>query len=227
MTLLTATLRWHPPASIADAKTEQLRLAERVIVRDDFAEITTIAGVDMALDPERKLGVAGIIVYRYPALTEVTRVFAAAPLTFPYVPGLLSYREIPVLLATFAKLPTLPDLLVCDGQGIAHPRGIGIASHLGLFLDRPTIGCAKSILVGTHDALPDCVGATAPLRYRERDVGVALRTKLRCHPIYISPGHRISHATALNMVQQCCDGYRIPKPTREADRYVAECKKLV
>lgn len=208
-----------------ELRAEQMQLARRLVIADDFEPIRTIAGADLAIDPATQTGFAGVIVYRYPELQELTRVWAQAPLALPYIPGLLSYREGPVLQQAFARLDELPDLILFDGQGIAHPRGVGLASHLGLLLDRPTIGCAKSRLVGDFEPPAPTAGSQSPLHYHDRMVGMVLRTRDGVQPLFISPGHRISTATAVSMVAQCCDGRRLPKPTREADRWVAELKR--
>ncbi len=190
-----------------------------------------IAGADLAVDASRGLGVAGVIVYRVEpsgptlSLREVERTWATGPLTFPYVPGLLSFRETPVLLRAFEKLRTEPDLILCDGQGIAHPRGLGIASHLGLLLDRPTIGCAKSLLVGSYDEPAKAAGSRSPLRLDRRVIGAVVRTRSNVRPLFVSPGHRITLEESIDIVLACCDGYRLPKPTREADHYVAALKR--
>lgn len=213
------------PRTIDAAIAEQTALANNVVLIDDCAPIRHIAGADIAIDVAHQRGIAGVIVYRYPELIEVERVFATAPLTFPYVPGLLSYREGPALLAAFATLRQSPDVVLFDGQGIAHPRGLGLASHMGLLLDIPSIGCAKSRLVGTHDSPDPSAGHHVPLLYLNRRVSAVLRTRDRVRPVYISPGHRLSINTAIDIVLHCCDGRRIPKPTREADQYVAAVKQ--
>lgn len=213
------------PRRFDELRAEQALLAQRLVIADDFAPIRTIAGADLAIDPATHTGFAGVIVYRYPELQEFTRVWAQAPLTLPYIPGLLSYREGPVLQQAFAQLDELPDVILFDGQGIAHPRGVGLASHMGLLLDRPTIGCAKSRLVGDFEPPAPTAGSQSPLQYHDRMVGAVLRTRDGVQPLFISPGHRISTATAVHIVAQCGDGRRLPKPTREADRWVAELKR--
>jgi deoxyribonuclease V len=154
----------------------------------------------------------------------VERVHAEVRLEFPYVPGLLSFREIPALLAALEKLRRMPDLLFCDGQGYAHPRRMGLASHLGIVLDRPTIGCAKSILIGTHGSLREERGARAALLEGQEVIGAAFCTRDGVKPIYVSQGHRVSLETGLRLALSVCDGTRIPRPTREADHYVSALK---
>lgn len=212
------------PAGIRprDAVVLQRELASRVEPRNRFRALRTVAGADVALDPKRKLGFAVAAVFRLPGLEEVERAHAEGPLEFPYVPGLLSFREGPLLLAAFAKLARLPDLLIFDGQGIAHPRRIGLAAHLGVALDRPAIGAAKSRLCGTHAEPGRERGAMAPLFDGGDVIGAVLRTRAAVRPIYVSIGHRVDLATAVELVLACGDGYRMPKPTRLADRYVGE-----
>jgi deoxyribonuclease V len=203
----------------------QENLRERVEREDRFEALQFVAGADLAFDPATDLAFAGVIVYEFPQLREVERRMARRRLRFPYVPGLLSFREGPVLLAAFEQLRTKPDLILVDGHGIAHPRRFGIACHLGLLLDAPTIGCAKSILVG--EALEPGVraGSTAPLVDKNETVGAVLRTRDRVKPIYVTTGHRVSLESAVQIVARCLDGFRIPKPTREADHFVRDLRR--
>ena len=188
-------------------------------------KIKTIAGLDCAFDREGGHGYAGVVVYEYPSMTEVRRVGRRSPLTFPYVPGLLSFREVPLLLAALDKLDTWPDLFMLDGHGLAHPRRFGIACHLGLLIDRPTIGCAKSRLVGDHREPGQRPGSHVPLTHHDEVVGRVLRTKRGCKPVFVSAGHRISLEAAVDVVKNCVKTYRIPQPTRGADMFVAKLKK--
>ena len=168
------------------------------------------------------MGVAGIVVYRYPALEEASRVAVEHPVRFPYIPGLLSFRELPLILAGMASLPTLPDVLLVDGQGIAHPRRLGIASHLGVLLERPTIGCAKRVLVGTAREPGQARGAVSELRDGSEIIGALVRTRPGVRPLVVSIGHRVDLASAIEIVLSCCDGLRIPTPLRDADRLVRQ-----
>ncbi len=202
----------------------QERLRGRVVEEDSFREIRTVAGADLAFDPETGMAFAGVIVYRFPELFEVERKSAQSILRFPYVPGLLSFREIPMLVRAFRRLRTEPDVILIDGHGRAHPRRFGIACHVGVLFDKPAIGCGKSLLVGEHRGPGARRGSIAPLWHRGECVGVALRTRDNVKPIYVTVGHRISLNTAVKVIKRCLDGFRIPKPTREADHYVRELR---
>jgi len=215
--------RWNLTPQEAMRLQETLR--ERVEREDRFGTLQFVAGADLAFDPETNLAFAGVIVYQFPQLREVERRMARRTLRFPYVPGLLSFRESPVLLAAFEQLRTEPDLILVDGHGIAHPRRFGIACHLGLLLDRPAIGCAKSILVGEAAEPGVRAGSTAPLVDKGETVGIVLRTRDRVKPIYVTTGHRVSLESAVRIARQCLDGFRIPKPTREADHFVRDLRR--
>lgn len=208
-----------------EAVREQERLRDRVILEDRFGRVRFVAGADLAFDPASETASAGVIVYRFPELTEVERRMARRKLGFPYIPGLLSFRETPVLIAAFARLRTTPDLILIDAHGRAHPRLFGMACHIGVLFDIPTIGCAKSLLVGEHDEPGRKAGSVAPLVFRGERVGTVLRTRGGVKPIYVTPGHRVSVETSVGLVWQCLDGLRIPKPTRQADRYVRELRR--
>lgn len=198
----------------------QERMRERVVLEDKFEPIRTVAGADLAFDPKTDTAFAGVIVYRFPDLEEIERRMARRKLRFPYVPGLLSFRESPVLLAAFARLSNEPDLILIDGHGRAHPRLFGIACHIGVLFDKPTIGCAKSLLVGEYEEPGLRAGSLSQLKYGGERVGVVLRTRDNVKPIFVTQGHRISLDSAVRLVRSCADGFRIPKPTREADHYV-------
>lgn len=175
--------------------------------------IHTIAGVDASY---RDLARAAVVVFSYPELEVVDSAVGAVETTFPYVPGLLSFREAPAVLAAMEKLRVRPDLLMFDGQGIAHPRRFGIAAHLGLYLDMPSIGCAKSRLTGSYEEPGPRPGDSSPLTYRGEVIGTVLRTKPRTNPLFISVGYRITLPAAVEMVKRCLRGYRLPEPTRAA-----------
>jgi deoxyribonuclease V len=204
----------------------QLRLRSRFEPFDRLSHVQRVAGADVALDLRRNVAIAGVIVYLFPQMTELERVWAARPLTFPYVPGLLSFREIPVLLRAFAKLNHSPDLIFYDGHGYAHPRRFGIASHLGVVLDCPAVGCAKSILVGVPEEPGQRPGAWAPLIDDGETIAAVLRTREGTKPVYISQGHRVSLKSAVAFARAVMDGFRIPRPTREADHFVGQVKRM-
>jgi len=215
--------RWN--LTPREAMREQVHLRERVLLTDDFKAVRRVAGADLAFDPVTDTAFAGVIVYRFPEMQEVERRMARRKLRFPYVPGLLSFREGPVLLAAFARLRAQPDLILIDGHGRAHPRLFGIACHIGVLLDKPTVGCAKSLLVGEHEEPSAKAGSTTPLWFRGERVGEVLRARDNVKPIYVTTGHRVSLDSAVQLVKQCCDGYRIPRPTREADHYARELRR--
>ncbi len=195
----------------------QRELASKVIREDRLGEVKVIAGIDISANDRTGLARAAIVALAYPSLEVLERIRHEEPLRFPYIPGLLSFREAPSILAGFQKLRHTPDLLMVDGQGIAHPRRIGIASHLGVLLDLPSIGCAKSILNGhLRGELGQEVGARVPLTADGETLGVALRSKTRTNPLIVSIGHRVSLETASDYVLKCCRGYRLPEPTRQA-----------
>jgi deoxyribonuclease V len=203
----------------------QCELRERVEVQDRLGTLRYVAGADLAFDPETNLAFAGVIVYELSTLEEVERRMARRKLGFAYVPGLLSFRESPVLLAAFERLRVEPDVILIDGHGIAHPRRFGIACHLGILLDKPAIGCAKSILVGEATEPGINAGSTGALVDKGEKVGVVLRTRDKVRPIYVTTGHRVSLESAVRIVTQCLDGFRLPKPTREADHYVRDLRR--
>ena len=206
--------RWD--VSVAEAKQIQRGLADRVVREGCLDAVELIAGVDISGANSDGMSRGAAVVLRYPSMAVVERSVVTMKVKFPYVPGLLSFREIPLILAACRKLSVVPDLFIADAQGIAHPRRLGLASHLGLVLDVPTIGCAKSILCGTHEYLGEERGDRVSLIDNEEIVGAALRTKRRVKPVYVSIGHRIDLDEACRWVLECCRGYRLPEPTRLA-----------
>ena len=245
--------RWD--VTPAEARRIQEDLRTYWIGEDAFGEIRTVAGLDAAFvlvesqalrkgrgkplpykatswaalrKANRAIGC--VVMYRFPEMEEIERTYAVLPLEFPYVPGLLSFREIPVLLQALRKLQALPDLLFCDGQGYAHPRRLGLASHLGVVLDRPSIGCAKSLLIGAHKPLPAKAGSWTPLldeKAGNERIGAVLRTRNGVRPIYVSQGHRVSLESAIRLTLAVTDGFRIPRPTRDADHFAGELKRKI
>jgi len=204
----------------------QAELRGRLILAWDDRTVTTIGGVDVGLVGDEAR--AAIVVLRFPELTPIESVTANTAVTFPYIPGLLAFREGPAVLAAWEQLQTKPNLILFDGQGIAHPRGVGIASHIGLWLERPTIGVAKSRLYGRHAEPGPHRGDTAELydqRDRNRIIGAVIRSKDNVNPLYISPGHLMDVPHAIKFVLQCVTRYRLPEPTRWAHK-VAGGEKL-
>jgi deoxyribonuclease V len=202
--------------STLEARSIQEKLASLVSRECKVSNPLLIAGVDISVNRFNKTGRGAVVILSYPSLEIVETSVVTDAVTFPYVPGLLSFREAPLLLAAFEKIKNIPDLVVVDGQGIAHPRRIGIASHLGLFLNIPTIGCAKSRLCGEHDMPGIKAGSYTELIDGGEVIGVVLRTRDGIKPVYVSIGHMIDLPSAIHWVEACCRGYRLPEPTRLA-----------
>ena len=198
------------------AKQLQTELRAQVTQEDDLDSIVKVAGVDVGFESGNTVARAAIAVLHYPELTTLETKVARRKVYFPYVPGYLSFREIPSILAALAKVKHLPDLILCDGQGYAHPRRFGLACHLGVITHIPTIGVAKSRLVGTHDEVPNRKGAWKPLLDNGETIGAALRTRQGTKPLYVSVGHRVGLTTAVKIVLACCPKYRLPETTRVA-----------
>ncbi|MDD5328633.1 MAG: deoxyribonuclease V [Sulfuricella sp.] len=196
----------------------QKLLSGEVAREDLLGPVRHVAGVDVGFEQGGAVTRAAVAVLGFPSLDLVEHAVFRAPTRFPYVPGLLSFREIPAVLQALAQLTVIPDLLLCDGQGIAHPRRIGIASHLGLLCDIPAIGVAKTRLVGEHGPVPELRGEWVPLLDKGEGIGAVLRTRIGVKPLYISIGHRVGLETALGYVMACLTRYRLPETTRWAHR---------
>ncbi|MGM3176290.1 deoxyribonuclease V [Dickeya lacustris] len=201
-----------------------LRAAQRenaaLVVRHDdlpFVQPTLIAGADVGFEQQGAITRAALTVLTYPSLQLVEYQIARIPTCMPYIPGLLSFREYPALLAAWAQLQHKPELLFVDGHGVSHPRRLGVASHFGLLVNVPTIGVAKRRLCGQFAPLASAVGSRQPLLDKDEQIGWVWRSKARCNPLFISGGHRISSDSALEWVMRCMNGYRLPEPTRWAD----------
>lgn len=209
------------PTSIAEATAVQQRLRGQVVLQPPpgFAP-RLVAGLDVSMDRDADECVAGVVVLSLPTLEIVDQATAVAPVPMPYVPGFLAFRELPAVAAALDRLATRPDVLVFDGQGIAHPRRFGIACYGGLLFDLPALGCAKSILVGTHAPLGPERFARAPLVHRGETVGVAIRLRERTLPVFVSPGHLLDLETAVQVVTSVSAGFREPETTRRAHRLV-------
>jgi len=205
---------WDLP--VKEAETLQARLAKQVVARTTFKRnaIKTVAGVDVGF--EGGVARAAAVVLSFPDLEPLDFSLGEAPVTFPYVPGLLAFREGPAVLAALARLATWPDLFLFDAQGIAHPRRLGLAAHLGVVLDSPSIGCAKSRLVGSHDEPGKAMGDWVYLYSDKQVIGVVVRTKVGAQPLYLSVGHRVDLEAARDLVLRCVKGHRLPEPTRLA-----------
>jgi deoxyribonuclease V len=201
-----------------EARAKQRELAGEIVLEDRFDEIRFVAGVDMAINENNGMARAAVVLFSFPDLVVLEKHVYEEPLRMDYIPGLLSFREMPSLLGALAQLKQQPDLVMADGQGIAHPRRLGIAAHLGLWIDKPSIGCAKSILVGTHEPVGEAVGDWSPLIYKHDVIGAALRTRIKVKPMYISQGHKISLESSIKYVLACGRGYRLPETTRLADK---------
>jgi len=212
--------RLHPwNLSPKEAVSLQRRLAAHLVHRWDGRDVTTVAGIDVSVRGGRSR--AAVVLLSFPGLEWIESTTAEAPTSFPYVPSLLTFREAPVVLDAWSKLSHTPDLVLFDGQGIAHPRRIGLAAHLGLWLDLPTIGCAKSRLYGHHAEPGSTKGDRTPLldeHEPDSAIGSVLRTRTNVKPLFISPGHRIDVDRATGFVLRCCTRYRLPEPTRWAHR---------
>lgn len=218
-------LRHQHPWNVSprEAIAIQNRLRREVITRDDLpAEMRRVAGVDVGFENQGSVTRAAVAVLSHPDLALVEFRLARLPTAFPYVPGLLSFREVPAILAALEGLELLPDLLLVDGQGLAHPRRFGIACHLGVLTGLPAIGVGKTRLTGSHAELPPHRGARVALLDREEEIGAVLRSRAGVRPLYISIGHRISLATSVDWVMRCTTRYRLPETTRWAHRLASD-----
>ena len=221
---------WLFPPTLKDATQLQRELAARVVAEDDFGAIEVVGGTDISCRPRDRSAIVhgAVVTLGWPGL-EVRETAECSLLPrFPYVPGYLSFRESPSLVQAFAQLTRPPDLLFVDGQGFSHPRGFGIACHVGVLLDVPTIGVAKSLLVGAPAGpLGPLAGDRVPVVWKDRRIGMALRTKARCKPLFVSVGHRIALESAVEQVLRATRGYRMPEPTRQAHRAASELRRRV
>lgn len=218
------------PLNLSEAKALQQRLARQVVTEDRLGEVNLVAGTDVGFEDKGRTTRAAVAVLSFPELELLEYRISRCPTRFPYVPGYLSFRECPPLLDALQQLSIKPDLLLCDGQGIAHPRRFGIACHIGVLTGIPSIGVAKSRLIGTHDEVEEEAGSWQPLQDQGEVIGAVLRSRRNVKPIYISPGHNISLSSAINYVLDCLTAYRLPETTRWADgiasRRPAFMKKL-
>lgn len=204
----------------------QAGLRKRIILKNSLNILKNllVAGADVSYDKKNDMHYAGVIVFDLLTMEAIEEVTASGKVRFPYIPGLLSFREAPILLKAFSKVKRGPDVIILDAQGIAHPRGVGLASHIGILLNKPTIGCAKKRLIGSHNEVREAAGCHTNLSIDGKAVGVVLRTKKKVRPVFISPGHKIDLATSVDIILKCCRGYRIPEPTRQAHNLVSKIK---
>jgi deoxyribonuclease V len=214
---------WRP--DYKEALNIQRRLKEKLISDVRLDRLELLAGADVSYSKTDRMMFAGVLVFTYPTLKLVEKSCAVLPADFPYIPGLLSFREGPALLEAFKKLRSDPDLIMFDGQGIAHPRGVGLAAHLGIVLDKPSIGCAKTRLVGEYEEPPVESGTSTPLTLNGATVGAVVRTRTKVKPVFVSCGHRMNLAQAVEITLSTLRGVRLPEPIRQAHNYVNHLRK--
>jgi deoxyribonuclease V len=219
-----ATRKWN--INTAQARELQEELSGKIIGFNDSLKPKYIAGIDVSASRFSSIGQAAIAVLSYPGLELIDLAVAKDEIKYPYIPGLLSFREMPLILQAWERLNILPDLIIMDGQGIAHPRRLGIASHIGLVLDIPSIGCAKSRLIGEHDSPPEKAGNYSLLTDNGDIIGAVLRTRYSVKPLYISVGHKISLEQSISFILNCCRGFRLPEPIRFAHSKAGNKDKL-
>lgn len=203
--------------TVAGARVLQSQLASQVRIEDDFGPLRWLAGVDVGFEDEGRITRAAAVLLDAASLMIHDQVLVRVPTTMPYIPGLLSFRELPAVRQALSALKSVPDLVFCDGQGIAHPRRLGIAAHLGVVTGLPCIGVGKSILVGRHGELGEARGSRCDLVDKNERIGVVLRSRAKVHPLIVSPGHRVALDTAADLVLRFTTRYRLPEPTRRAD----------
>ncbi len=205
---------WNLPYE--EAIKVQRDLSSKVILEPFRTEVNLVAGADVSYSKGSDILFAGVVIMEIPGMRILEEATAKGKVDFPYIPGFLSFRESPILIKAFERIQNVPDVVIFDGQGIAHPRHLGIASHLGLIIDLPSIGCAKNILVGKYKDVGNESGDYSPIIFRGNIVGVALRTRRNVFPVFVSPGHKIDVPSALAIVMKTCRGYRLPEPVRQA-----------
>ena len=213
--------------TVAEAKDWQQAMARQIVCRDEVRDVYTVAGVDVGFEEKGSVTRAAVAVLDFPTMQLVDFTIARLPTCMPYIPGLLSFREVPAVLAALQQLTVQPDLLLCDGQGRAHPRRFGVACHVGLLSGIPAIGVAKQRLCGEHDALPVAKNSLVALMDGQETIGSVLRSRTGVKPLYVSIGHRISLTSAVHFVQESLAGYKLPEPIRWADGLASNRGKIV
>lgn len=216
----------HPwRVSPREAREIQARLCKRLVLRPPAKfRPRLVAGADAAYSKDNRLVIAAVVVMTYDGLDQVEERVAVRPIEFPYVPGLLSFREAPAILGALKLVRSPIDVLLIDGQGVAHPRGFGLASHVGMLIGIPTVGCAKSRLFGEFEVPASCKGGISPLIHEGRAIGMVLRTRENVRPVFVSCGHRIDLGSAVHLVANCLKGFRLPEPVRRAHLMVTEAR---
>lgn len=209
----------------AEAKQLQIQLSQQIEIAALGNEVQTVAGADISFDRGSDVMHAAIIVLKLPGLEPIARSLVSDKTTFPYIPGLLAFREMPVLLKAWNQLQVKPDVLIMDGHGLAHPRRMGIATHFGIEVDQPTMGCAKNILTGSHDELGNQKGDYVLLKDRDEEVGMALRSRTNVNPIYISPGYKLSFENSYSIAMKSLTKYKLPRTTRLAHQWANKLRK--
>ncbi|NGP88064.1 deoxyribonuclease V [Fodinibius halophilus] len=222
---LTNRLEYYKTLAASEAKELQQELKEKISLQGLVTAPQFVAGADISFDRGSELMHAAIVVLQLPALSPVARSLVTDETTFPYIPGLLAFREIPVLIKAWGQLQQKPDVLILDGHGTAHPRRMGIATHFGIEVDWPTIGCAKNILTGSHDKLGLEKGEYVDLKEGEERIGMVLRSRTNVNPIYISPGHKVSFDDTYDTVMKSLNKYKLPETTRQAHRWANKLRK--
>jgi deoxyribonuclease V len=207
----------HPwDLQYSEAVKIQHELKDQLILKAPEMDLRLIAGADVSYSRGEDVFFSGVVVLEMPGMNIIEEATAEGRMDFPYIPGLLSFREAPVLIKAFEKVESVPDAIIFDGQGTAHPRGVGLASHMGLILGFPSIGCAKKNLVGSYEPVGSEVGAHTPIVFKGDVVGAVLRTKRNVKPVFVSPGHKMDIPSAIEIVMKTCRGYKLPEPTRQA-----------
>jgi deoxyribonuclease V len=208
----------HTPKSAQEALDIQQEMRRHVSIKDDFSRVKTIAGIDVGYDIAKNVSKAALVVMNIDELVPIISIVDFDPTPFPYIPGLLSFREAPVILKALSQLKETPEMLFVDGHGIAHPRRLGIAAHIGVLTGIPSIGVAKSVLCGHYKEPGIIKGNAEPLLHKGEKIAIAYRSRDKVKPIFISPGHKVSHESAVELVAKCLTRFRLPEPTRIADK---------